>query len=106
MSQAVAAARLVHRSNLLSSAYRLSNRQQLNAIFKRSAQSKAVSKPAPYLTREVIKDKFMNAAPGWVMVTIIFVACKFYLGWNGIDYNAIRNYKAPYVTREGDVFDY
>ena len=103
MSNSVATARFLHRSRLLRNVYSLGNqeRHQLNAIFRRSASEiKTFSKPAPYFTKDVVVGKVMELTPGWIFVTIVFLGCKFYLKWNGIDYNEIINYKANYETME------
>lgn len=100
MSRAVPS--LILRGSLLRNAYRLSNqteRHQLNSIFKRSIYSKTVAKPAPYLTREVVMNKLLELSPGWFALTVFFLACKFYLTMNGLDFNEIQNYRTSYLPK-------
>ena len=98
MSRAVTG--LVSRGTLL--AYRSSlqtERHQMNLMFKRTNYSKAVSKPAPYLTREVILNKLMEFAPGWAALTALFLGCKFYLMFNGLNFSEIKNYYCTYPPK-------
>ena len=104
MSKAVAAARLAQRGNLLRYMCSLGNeeRHQFSTIFRRSAHSKTFSKPAPFLTKDVLIDKVMQLSPGWFFLTFVFVSCKIYLGWNLVDYEEIRNYQCDYVYKVKD----
>ena len=82
------------RSTLLRDLYNLSkNRNQLNLLIKRSVYSKITTKPAPYYTRKVVYDKFKEIGPAGLVVAVIYIFWYLYFTFNGINYNAIINYK-------------
>ena len=74
---------------------------------------KTVSKPAPYLTKKVLLDKFTSGNPAFVVACVVVLAWNYYFVFNGVDYNEVINYtenradypvnpkfeKEPYVTK-------
>lgn len=90
------------RANLLravcNSRASMNGKREMNLVMKRFYQ-KTVTKPAPYLTKQVIIDKIKNGKPGFQLAIVFVVFWHLYFTFNGVDYNEIINYtevRAPY----------